>query len=152
MLTAPRLQRPALDLFPTRLHLLGSPEVDVRRGDVAQRFVVALVVVVVHEAADLPLEVPGVGKVLKLDQVLHRALAALDLGLGHRMVGRPARVLDLPAFQEPALLGRHIARPMVREQPGAMTNLHSIKLGARQSKLERFLHVRGRHGRGESPG
>jgi len=58
MLTAPCLQRPAFDLFRTQLPLLGSPEVDLGGDDVAQRFVLLLVVVVVREAGDLALEVP----------------------------------------------------------------------------------------------
>ena len=33
-----------------------------------------------------------------------------------------------------------------------MTNAHSIKLGTRQGRLERFLHVRRRHRGGEFPG
>jgi len=62
VLKAAPLQCPAFDLLSSRLHLLGSLEVDVRRRDVAQRFVLPLVVVVVHEAADLLLQVPWVSK------------------------------------------------------------------------------------------
>jgi hypothetical protein len=49
VLLTPRLQRSGFDLLSSRLHLFGSPEVDVRRRDVAQRSVVPLVVVVIHE-------------------------------------------------------------------------------------------------------
>ena len=49
-------------------------------------------VAVVQRAGDLPLQVSRERAVLQLDQVLHRAIVALNLALPHRVVGRPAGV------------------------------------------------------------
>lgn len=42
-------------------------------------------------------------------------------------------VRDLSTFQEEAQLTRHVARPVVREQPRAMPNTHPVKRGARRA-------------------
>jgi len=56
----------------------------------------------VHESANLALDNPRVAERLQLRQVFHRAMAGLDLALGHRMVARPASMPDPSAIKEAA--------------------------------------------------
>jgi hypothetical protein len=65
---------------------------------VANGLVQPLMVVVVHEASDSSLELPGAVVVLEPDPVLHRAVVALDLALRHRVVGAAPGVPHLMLF------------------------------------------------------
>ena len=55
----PLLQGVSLDAVPFCEYLLGSAKVDIRRGEIVQGLVVAFMVVIVHEAGDLNLELGG---------------------------------------------------------------------------------------------
>ena len=55
---------------------------------------VPVMVVVFNELSDRLLELPRIVVVLQFDDILHRAVIALDLALGHRVVWRPTCVLQ----------------------------------------------------------
>ena len=65
---------------------LSPTEVDVRRGQVVQALMVALVVVVLDEAPDLRLEIARQVIVLQQYPVLERLVPPLDLALGLGMI------------------------------------------------------------------
>jgi len=56
---------------------------------------VALVGVVAHELDDLPLQFFGRIVVLQVHHILHRAVIAFDLALGHRVVRRTVGMIVL---------------------------------------------------------
>ena len=74
--------------------------VHVVRGHVADGFVDALEVVVIHEASDGALQLPRAVVILEPGDVLHRAVIALDLarivsrGLEHGMAPGKSAALD----------------------------------------------------------
>ena len=81
--------------FPPFEEGLATSEVDVGRGQVVKALVVAPGIVVIDELGEACLELTRQVVVLEQDAVLHGAMVALDLALGHRMVG-PARVCAMP--------------------------------------------------------
>jgi len=74
-------------------------EVDVGRCDIVQGFLVAAIVVVAGKAIDLLLELPREVVGLQLDDVFQRAVIALELALGHGMVGRTSGMRDASALE-----------------------------------------------------
>jgi hypothetical protein len=60
---------------------LAAPEVHIVRGEVVQAFVIAPVIVVLDEAADVSFEVARQVVVLEQDAVLERLMPALVLAL-----------------------------------------------------------------------
>ena len=84
-----------LDLLSLFQDLLAAPEVDVGGCQVAEALVVAAVVVVVDEGADLALEIAGQEVMLEQDAVLHGLVPAFDLALGLGVVGAP-RTCSMP--------------------------------------------------------
>ena len=75
------------DPFPLHEDCLTAPKVDVGRRQVADALVVTKVIVVGDEGIDLSLEVAGQIVVLEQDAVLWRLVPALDLALGHGVIG-----------------------------------------------------------------
>src|SRR5271170_3785381 len=65
-----------------------SAAVGVGRGEVVDALVVSAVVVVGDERRDLGFEVAGQEVVFQQDAVLEGLVPALDLALGHRMIGK----------------------------------------------------------------
>ena len=65
---------------------MATPEVDIGGREVIQALVVAPVVVVLDEGAELGFEITGQIIVLEQDPVLQRLVPALDLALGLGMV------------------------------------------------------------------
>lgn len=82
----------AFDPFPFQRDDVAAPEVDVGRGEIVEALVVAAVVVVIDERRDLLLEITRQEVVFEQDTVLQRLVPSLDLALGLRMAGRPARM------------------------------------------------------------
>ena len=72
---------------------LGPAEVDVGRGEIVDALVIADVVVVLDEGADLPFEIAGQVIVVEQNAVLQGLVPALDLSLGLGMIRRPAHML-----------------------------------------------------------
>ena len=66
-----------LDLFPFSDDGFVSPEVDIRRCDVAQTFMVTLVIIILQECPDLTFKVAGQIIVFQHDAVFHGLVPAL---------------------------------------------------------------------------
>ena len=62
VLLTPRLQRSGFDILSSRLHFLGTSEMDICRRHVVERVVVRLAIVVIHETGDLLLQIPRVAE------------------------------------------------------------------------------------------
>ena len=88
-----------LDVVSFGEHLLGSAKVNISRGEIVQGLVVTLVVVMLDERGNGLFELPGEIVVLQANNVFERAMPALNLALGHGMVGLSARVLHPLAFE-----------------------------------------------------
>ena len=82
-------------------------EVDIRRGQIADAFLVPAVTIVIDELADAPFEIAGQGVVLKQHSVFHRLMPALDLAMGRRVIGRAARKCAIP--RSPSQVARSLA-------------------------------------------
>ena len=59
----------------------------------------ALVVVVIHELDDLPLQIFRRIVILQVHYILLREVITFDLAQGHRMIGSSVGVFDVPAVQ-----------------------------------------------------
>ena len=86
MLQAPVLDGLSFDPFPFQQDGSAASEVDIGGREVIQALVVASVVVVLDEGAELGFEITGQIIVLEQDPVLQRLVPALDLALGLGMV------------------------------------------------------------------
>ena len=87
----------SLDPFPFDEDGLATFEVDVGRCQVAQALMVSQVIVVGDEGSDLGFEVTWQVVVFEQDAVLQRLMPALDLALGHGVIGRAANVVHVLA-------------------------------------------------------
>jgi len=90
MLQAALLDCPFLDPFPFSENGFVASEVDVGWCEVVQALVVALIVVILDECADLTLKVAGLIVVFEQNPVLHGLMPALDFALGLRVQWRTA--------------------------------------------------------------
>jgi len=61
--------------------------------------VIALVVVILHEVSEVSLQLFRGIVVLQFHHILHRTVIALDLALGHRVVGCATSMLNVLALQ-----------------------------------------------------
>ena len=77
---------------------LSAAEVDVSGREIAQAFVVAAMIIMLDEAADVGFEIAGQVVVFEQDAVLQRLMPTFDLALGLRMVGAP-RTCFMPLFR-----------------------------------------------------
>ena len=96
---APGFERLSFDPFSLQQNGLTPPEVDVCGREVAQAFVIALVVVVIDECLDLGLEVGGKEVVVQQDAILQGLMPAFDLALGLRVIRRPTNMAHIPVLQ-----------------------------------------------------
>src|SRR3974377_1610397 len=76
----------AFDPFAFQKDGLAAPEVDVSRSEIADAFMIAQMIVMLHEGIDLGFEIARQVVVFQQDAVLERLVPALDLALGHGMV------------------------------------------------------------------
>lgn len=76
----------AFDPFSLQQDGLAPAEVDIGGREVLQALVVAAVIVVLDEVANVGFEIAGQVVVFQLDAVLQGLVPALDLALGLRMV------------------------------------------------------------------
>ena len=86
-----------------------SPEVDVGRGKIVDALVVTAVVVVGDEGRDLSFEIAGQEVVFQQDAVLERLVPALDLALGHWVIGGATPVFDVAVVEPFGEVARDIA-------------------------------------------
>ena len=75
------------DGIPPFKYALSATAVDIRRSEVMKALVVTPCVVVIDELAEARFQLTGQIVVLEQDLVLHGAVVALDLALGHRVIG-----------------------------------------------------------------
>ena len=95
MLCASKREGPLLD-HCTSVQDLGCPsEKHVRWGEIPQRLMITLPIVVLNESRNRLLELPGEIVMLQTDHVFNRAMITLNFALGLGMVGRTVNVLDL---------------------------------------------------------
>ena len=106
----------AFDALPVGEDVFGAAEVGVRRGHVAQALVIAAMVVVLDEGADLCLEIAWQEVILQQDPVLQGLMPALDLPLGLGMIRRAADVFHILVSEPFGQVARDVARAVVREQ------------------------------------
>src|SRR5436305_6489110 len=90
-----------------------ASKVDVGRGEIVDTLVVSAMVVVVDEGRDLSFEVAGQEVVFQQDAVFESLVPALDLALGHWMIGGAAQVLDLAVVEPLGEIARDVAGPVV---------------------------------------
>ena len=76
-----------------------APEVDVRRGQVANTLMVTVVVIMVDEGSDSGLQFPLEEVVLEKDAVFEGLVPSLDLALGLRVIRCTADVLHLSVVE-----------------------------------------------------
>jgi len=86
-----------------------SAEVGIGGGDVAEALVVAVVVIVIDESADLAFKVPRQIIVFQQDAVLQRLMPALDLALSLRVIRRAACVVHSLAFYPSSKITGNVA-------------------------------------------
>ena len=106
------------DLLSLFQDLLIAPEVDIGGRQVSEALVVALVVVVVGEGGDLPLQVARQEVMFEQDAVLHGLMPALDLALGLGMMGRAADMLHALFLDVIRQVFRDVRRAVIAEQSG----------------------------------
>ena len=95
-----------LDLLSHFQDLGSTSVVDIGGRQVAQAFVVSMVVVVADEGADLPFQVAREEVVLEQDAVLHGLVPAFDLALGLRMMRGTAHMLHAFVLKVAGQVGR----------------------------------------------
>ena len=86
-----------------------SPEVDIRWCDVAQTFVVKMVIVILDECLDLLFKVAGQIIVFQKDAVFHGLVPSLDFTLSLGMERRTAHMIHFVFLQPISQITREIA-------------------------------------------
>ena len=126
----------AFDLLPFPQNGFVAPEVDVRRCDVVQALVVALVVVILDKSPDLTLEIAGQVIVFQQNTVLHGLVPALDLTLRLRVERCSANVIHSLPFQPLSQIARDVAGAVIAEQARLVPNSGLITTGCSQCQLD----------------
>ena len=79
---------------------MSASGVDVRRGEVFQALVIALMVIVADKRINLGFEITGQEVVFQQDAVFERLVPAFDLALGLGMIGRTANMAHALGFDK----------------------------------------------------
>ena len=124
MLQASALDSGAFGPFAAVEDGLSAPEVDVGGCEIAQAFVVATVIVVLDEAADMGFEIAGQIVVFEQDAVLERLVLTLNLALRLRMVRCSPHMLHVGFFEPLRHIAGDITRSVVAEQPRLVSHTH----------------------------
>ncbi len=127
MLSASLFDGAPLDVITSFEDARSSSEVDVSWGEVVQAFVVAAVIVVVDEGRYGTFEITGQVVVLKQDAALQREVPALDLSLGHRMIGLSARMAHALVVEPLGKLARNVGWAVVGQQPWPLTGIGLVQ-------------------------
>src|ERR1700748_3315365 len=90
MLQASVLDGVSFDPFSLHEDGLTASEIDIGGGEIADAFVIAQMIIMLHEAFDVCFKIARQIIVLEQDAVLERLMPALDFTLGHGMVRRSA--------------------------------------------------------------
>ena len=104
-----------------------ASEVDVGGSEIVDALVVARVVVIGDESLDLGLEIARQVVVFQQDAVFEGLVPALDLALGHRMIGRAADVFDVTSTKPFGEVARDIAGAVVGQQPWSIGRLGLVQ-------------------------
>ena len=104
----------SFDPFSFQQDGVATAEVDVGRRQIAEALVVAQVIVVGDEGADLGFEVARQVIVFEQDSVLEGLMPAFNLALGHGVIGRAANVIHVLAVEPFGEVGRDVARAVIR--------------------------------------
>lgn len=127
MLPAPQVDGSALDVLAPFEDSIAASEVDVGRREIVQAFVVAAVIVVLDEVGDGALEIAGQEVVFEQDAAFQREVPALDLTLGHRVIGLAAGVPHSLAFEPVGQIVGDVGRAVIGEQPWTAIDLGLIE-------------------------
>ena len=103
-----------------------APKVDISGREIAQAFVIALMIVVLDEGIDLGFEIAGQIVIFQQYPVLQGLVPSLDLALGLRMVGSATDMLHAPIIEPFSQVSGDVARPIVRQQSRLMVDLRLI--------------------------
>ncbi len=133
MLQAPMLDGLAFDLLPFQQDDVATSEVDVGGREIAQAFVITLMIVVFDEGLDVSFEVTGQVIVFQQDAVLQGLMPALDLALGLGMVATCPSGMRFEAAVFPT-----------RATDGRITHMKEAKQ-QRQVKGKKVRHLPGPH-------
>ena len=135
----------SFDPFSFCQNIRGPPEVDVGGGEIIDALVVAAIVVVDDERRDLGFEIAGQEVIFQQDAVLEGLVPALDLALGHRMIGRAAEVFDIAGAEPLGEVTRDIAGTVVGQQPRSIGRLGLVQPAGLQRRVERGGDILGPH-------
>ena len=130
----------------------GAAEVGVSRRDVAEAFVIALVVIVLDEGPDLVFEVTGQVVVFQQHTVLQRLMPAFDLSLGLRMERSATNMVHALGTEPVGQIGGDVGRPIVAEQTRPVGDVRTGTARRPQGQVQRVRHIVGPHGRTQLPG
>lgn len=103
-----------------------ATEVDVGWGQVADAFVVTVVVVVVDEGGDGGLKFPFEEVVFEQDAVLQGLVPSLDFALGLGMHWRAANMFHALVLEVFGQIARNIGRAVVAEQARFVQNFGAV--------------------------
>ena len=126
MVQAAILDGQFLDLFSPFDNGGVTPEVGVGRCDVIDALVVAVVIVMIDEDADLVFKVTRQEIVFQQDLVLGGLMPALDFTLGLRMVGSPSNMVHSVIVEPVRQVAGDIRRTVIAEQPGLVKDLRAV--------------------------
>ena len=95
-----------------------AAKVGISGRDVADALVVAVVVIVIDESADLAFKVSGQVIVFQQDAVFQGLVPTLDLALCLGMIGGSTDMLHAVVFEPVRKIAGDVRRAIVTEQPG----------------------------------
>ena len=125
----------SFDPFSFCQNIRRPPEVDIGGGKIIDALVVAAVVVVGDERRDLGFEIAGQEVIFQQDAVFEGLVPALDLTLGHRMIGRAAEVFDIAGAEPLGEVTRDIAGTVVGQQPRSIGRLGLVQPAGLQRRV-----------------
>ena len=103
-----------------------TAEVGIGGGDVAEALVVAVVVIMVDESADLAFKVSGQIIVFQKNAVFQRLMPTLDLALGLRMIGGSTDMLHTVVFEPFREITGDVRRAIVAKQSRLVNDVGAI--------------------------
>ena len=103
-----------------------AAEVGVGGRDVAEALVVAVVVIMVDESADLAFKVSGQIIVFQKNAVFQRLMPTLDLALGLRMIGGSTDMLHTVVFEPFREITGDVRRAIVAKQSRLVNDVGAI--------------------------
>ncbi len=126
MVQAAFLNGPFFDLLSPFDDGCAPPEVGIGGCDVSDALVVAVVIIIIDESADLGFEIAGQIIILQQYSVLQRLMPALDLTLGLRVIRRATDMIHTLAVEPFSQIAGDVGRTIVAEQPRLVGDLGAI--------------------------